>query len=56
MATLMGRLLPILSVLLVTSPASLAVGRLENSGEMLLDFVHCSQQKGRLGIPLLKIF
>ena len=47
---------PILSVPLVTSQASLAVGEVEISGEMLVDFVQCSQQMGKLGIPLLEIF
>lgn len=31
-------------------------GEVENSEAMLVDFVHCSQQKGKLGIALLEIF
>lgn len=41
---------------LVTSQTRLGQGAVEISGEMLVDFVHCSQQKGKLRIPWLEIF
>lgn len=31
-------------------------GEVEHSEEMLVNSVHCSQQKGKLGLSLLEIF
>lgn len=56
MATLYRLPPPTLSVPLVTSQTRLGSGKVEISGEMLVDFVHCSKQKGKLRIPSLEIF